>query len=118
MKTYNRRINQLNTTTTMLLSQSGDRAKVHSIGEIPLTGDYPNVGDPALRDDDPTNVLDEAVLLFVNSDISDTDTIKVMYPDGTINTLIAWKLKATCTEVVKVFDSDTTVANANIFLSK
>ena len=109
LKTYLKSVKGFNLIRTFLLSQSGDRAKVHSVGEIDVA---------LLRDDDVTNKLDEGVLLFVRKEVGDDETVKIMYPDGTPHILPVWKLKATCVEVIKVFDTDTTVDNADLFLSK
>ena len=94
-----------------LLSQSGSVAKVHSVGEIAIAD---------LKSDDVAeeDLLRDPVLLFVKADTDDDATVKLMYPDSTINVIEAWKLKSTCTEVIKIFTTDTTVPDANMFLSK
>jgi len=110
IKVYDKTIKGFKTIVrTFILSQSGNRAKIHSVGEI-------NLAD--IKNDDVEVRLDESVLLFVHADADDDATVKLMYPDGTVNVISAWKLKATCTEVIKIFDTDTTVPNAQLFLSK
>jgi hypothetical protein len=108
IKTYLSTVKGMITRTAILLSQSGDRAKTHCVGQVDIT---------TIRDDDPTVKLDEGVLLFVKSSVDDAETVKLMYSSGITDTLEVWKLKATCVEVIKVFDTGTTVDNADLFLS-
>ena len=110
IKVYKEKILGLLTNRSVLVSQSGDRAKLHSMGEIELTSPF--------YDDDELNILDESVLLFLHQDVADDATVRLMYPDGVINTIAAWKLKVTCTEVIKVFNTGTTVDVLQMFISK
>ena len=109
IKVFQNRIKGFNLFRSILVSQSESRAKIHSCGEIPIAD---------IRDDDETNVLNEGVLLLVRDIANDDKTVKVMYQDGKVNILPVWKLKITCTEVIKVFDTDTTISNDLMFLSK
>ena len=106
---YKSRIKGFKLFRNILVSQSEARAKIHSIGEIPIAD---------IRDNNLTNILDEAILLFVHNDAPDDGKVKIMYPDGTTNIIDVWKLKATCTEVVKIIDTGTTISNDLMFLSK
>ena len=109
IKVYASRIKGFLARRSILVSQSEARAKVHSIGEIQLTD---------IRDDDDANILNEGVLLFVKQDTPDDDEVKIMYEDGTTNIIKVWKLKASCTEVRKVYATPADVPNDNLYLSK
>ena len=109
LKVYLKRVKGYKVFSHFLLSQSGDRAKLHSVGEIDIA---------LIRDNDETNKLKEGVLLFIKADAPEDGTVRVMYVDGKTNILPTWKLKASCTEVVKVFETGTTLANDQMYLSK
>jgi len=108
-RVYTKAISGLLKNRTFILSQSGSRAKLHSVGEIDIA---------TLRDDDLENHLREGVLLFMHADADDDAIVKVMYADETVNEIAVWKLKASCTEVIKIIDTGTTVDNSLMFLSK
>jgi len=105
-----------------LQTQDGGRAKIHSEGEVLLLNAFNPALDPDivqhLRDDDEGNVLSEAVLLFVNADADDDSSVKVKYRNGVNNIIKVWKLKASCTDIIKVFDTGTDLTNDEMFLSK
>lgn len=93
----------------MLVSASGARAKLHSIGEVPIASVF---------DNDDANFLDESCILLLRADVADTEVVRVKYPDGTVNILDAWKLKVAPTEVIKVYAAGTSITADQMFLSK
>jgi len=105
-----------------LVSQNGERAKLHSTGEVLLVNTLdtspPEGLTQHLRDDITANVLSSGVIIKVKNTVPDTAEIKIMYLNGVINTIEAWKLKVASTEVIKVYLTPTTVTNGLIFLSK
>jgi len=105
-----------------LKTQSGSRAKLHTSGIVRLVDTLstsPEVGVVEfIIDDDVDNILSEGVTLKVKSDIDDDDTIKVMFPNGAIEILKGWHLKASCTEIIKIFSEDTNVDKSNMLVTR
>jgi len=120
-RVYRNLIGQFTTRKSVLLSQSGSRAKIHGTGEVYLVAAIvpaPSGVVQLLRDDVVDNVLDEGVILKVKADVSDDALIQVTYPDGVVGVLQAWKLKVACIEVIKVYLTPGAVALDQIFLIK
>ena len=110
IKMYKRLLSKAGVTIkSYMLSQSGYRAKLHSVGEIALA---------SIKSDLDTDILEEPAIILLNADVDDTLTVKIMNPDRTTRTVEAWKLKAVCTELLKVYSTGTTVADADIYITK
>ena len=109
IKVYMNRIQGFIAKRSILVSASESRVKLHSIGEIPVTD---------IRTDDPLIRTDESVLLLIKADAPDDALVNIVYPSGVENLILVWKLKAACTEIIRIIDTGTTLGNEFMFISK